>query len=125
MKTHRPASTARVVIRAAALGTFGVALLGPGTAFADAPSSWPDAPPVSGLDALTVFFLIPLALFLVISLLAALPSLVKGDSYRPGQPWLSEPEWFGGPRRGLESADETDQKAIESADEQGGAGARF
>lgn len=107
------------------MGAFSVALLGPGAAVADAPSTWEDAPHVSGLQALTVLFLIPFALFLVISLLAALPSLVKGGSYQPGQPWLSEGEWFGGPRGGVQAADEVDQKAIESPDNPGGAGARF
>ncbi len=119
-------SLSRAVTRGAALGTFIVVLLGSGAAFADVPSSWPDAPPVSGLQVLTVLFLIPLALFLVISLLAALPSMVKGGgSYRAGQPWLSEAEWFGGPRGGAEAAEQSDPKAIESAGSQGGAGARF
>jgi hypothetical protein len=74
---------------------------------------------------LTILFLIPFALFLVISLLAALPSLVKGSSYRAGQPWLGEPEWFGGPRGGVDAADDPDQKALGTTGDQGGAGARF
>lgn len=125
MKTHRPTWPIRTLTRGGALGTFCVVLLGSGVASADAPSSWEDTPPVSGLHALTILFLIPLALLLVISLLAALPSLIKGDSYRSGQPWLSQPEWFGGPRGGVEGTDEADQKVIEPAENQGGAGARF
>ena len=94
-------------------------------ASADTPSNWESSPDVSGFQALLVLFLIPAGLFLVISLLAALPSLVKGDSYEPGQAWRSEGEWFGGPRKGVAAADTTDQKQIESAGDQGGAGARF
>ena len=94
-------------------------------ASADAPSSWESSPDVSGFQALMVLFLIPLGLFLVISLLAALPSLVKGDSYEPGQAWRSEGEWFGGPLKGVAGADQVDPKQLESAGDQGGAGARF
>jgi len=94
-------------------------------ASADAPSSWESSPDVSGFQALLVLFLIPLGLFLVISLLAALPSLVKGDSYEPGQAWRSEGEWFGGPLKGVAGADQVDSKQLESAGDQGGAGARF
>jgi hypothetical protein len=102
-----------------------VVLLGSGAASADAPSSWENSPHVSGLQALTVYFLIPFGLFLLIALLAALPSMIRGSSYQPGQPWRSEAEWFGGPRGGVESPDGEDPKAIESAGNQGGAGARF
>lgn len=125
MITHRPASLIRALGRAAALGACSALLLGSGAAYADAPSTWENSPHVSGLHALTILFLIPFALFLVISLLAALPSLVKGDSYRAGQPWLGEAEWFGGPRAGLGAADGEDQKALDAADDRGGAGARF
>lgn len=121
--THRPASLARTLARGAALGVFSVVLLGAGTALADAPSSWESAPHVSGLHALIVLFLIPLGLFLLISLLASLPYLIKGDSYQAGQPWRGEAEWFGGPRGGVDAADE--RQAIGSPDDRGGAGARF
>ena len=60
----------------------------------------------------------------MISLLAALPSLVKGDPYEPGQAWRSEAEWFGGPLKGVAGADQVDPKQIETAGDQGGAGAR-
>jgi hypothetical protein len=101
----------------------GVTLAAP--ASADTPSNWENSPDVTGFDALVVLFLIPLGLFLVISLLAALPSLVKGDSYEPGQAWRSEGEWFGGPRKGVAGADQVDPKQIEAAGDRGGAGARF
>ena len=116
---------ARALLRAAVLGTFGVVLLGPGAAFADAPSTWQNSPHVSGLSYLIVLFLIPLGLGLVISLLVVLPSLVKGDSYQPGQQWLGDPEWFGGPRGGVQADEQASPKTLEPADKQGGAGARF
>src|ERR1700712_2117746 len=124
VKTHRPVSLSRALSRAAALGAFAVVLLGSGTASADAPSTWQDSPHVSGLQALTVYFLIPFGLFLLISLLAALPSMIRGSSYKAGQPWLGEPEWFGGPRGGVEAPADEERGAIESARNQGGAGAR-
>jgi len=101
----------------------GVAIAAP--ASADTPSNWESSPDVSGFQVLLVLFLIPLGLFIVVSLLAALPSLVKGDSYEPGQAWRSEGEWFGGPRKGIAAADQVDPKQIESAGDRGGAGARF
>ena len=48
---------------------------------------------------------IPLALFLLITLLVYLPSMAKGQRYQPGEPWRTEAEWFGGPRGGVEAAD--------------------
>ena len=100
-------------------GAFAAGVMLADPASADTPSNWENSPDVTGFDALVVLFLIPLGLFLVISLLAALPSLVKGDSYEPGQAWRSEGEWFGGPRKGL------DESSEESADNTGGAGARW
>ncbi len=101
------------------------AVAGAVPASADAPSTWENTPDVSGFQALLVLFLIPAGLFVVISLLAALPSLIKGDSYEPGQSWRSEGEWFGGPHKGVAGADHVDQAQIEAAGDRGGAGARF
>ncbi|MGI9155897.1 MAG: hypothetical protein ACR2FG_04580 [Marmoricola sp.] len=126
MMTHESAPVARLAARAAALGTFSVVLAGSGAAFADTPSTWEDSPHVSGADFLLVLFLIPAAVALVIALLVALPSLVKGgSSYHAGQPWLGESEWFGGPRGGLEDAEGADQQALEPGADRGGAGARY
>ena len=121
--THRPA--ARSAVRSVLAGALVAGVLFAVPASADAPSSWESSPDVSGFEALMVLFLIPLGLFIVISLLAALPSLVKGDSYEPGQAWRSEGEWFGGPLKGVAGADQVDPKQLESAGDQGGAGARF
>jgi hypothetical protein len=103
-----------------------------GAAFADAPEQWQDNGSVSPLHALLVLGVIPVGLFLLIVLLVYLPSMVRGQSYRPGHAWRSEPEWFGGPRGGVEAADRTDQPAAVgsgsaegSETEHGGASGRW
>jgi hypothetical protein len=91
-------------------------------AFATAPEQWGETPSVDPLHALLVIVLIPLGLFLLIALLTYLPSMIRGESaYRPGLAWRHEPEWFGGPREGLEKADRTDPEALEGAGQRGGA----
>lgn len=92
-------------------------------AFAAPPEAWPKAEPVSGLAFLLVLLLIPLGLALLVTVLAYVPVLVRGQNYTPGQAWRSENEWFGGPKDGLEAADQTDPNAAEG--ERGGASARW
>lgn len=113
----RPLRRAAVAL---SVGVFAAVLL-PSVAFADTPAAWEDSPHVSGLQYLVVLLLIPAGLFVVISILAALPSMISDKGYEPGQSWRSEPEWFGGPRKGVEAADEvtTDQIAA-SESERGG-----
>jgi hypothetical protein len=125
VKTHRSPSLARTAARATAVGVFLATTAALAPAFADEPTSWEDSPSVSVFHAVLILFLIPLGLALVIALLAALPSLIKGDSYEPGQAWRSEGEWFGGPRNGLEAADDADPKQLAAAGEQGGTGTSF
>ena len=91
-------------------------LLVPAVALADTPSTAPDAPHVSGLQYIVVLLLIPAGLFVVVALLAALPSMISDKGYEPGQSWRSEPEWFGGPRKGVEAADDVPAGAIEAAE---------
>ncbi len=103
-----------------------------GAAFADAPEQWQDNGSVSPLHALLILAVIPIGLFLLITLLVYLPSMSRGESYRPGQAWRNEPEWFGGPRGGVEAADRTEQPAAvgsgaahPSETEHGGASGRW
>jgi hypothetical protein len=98
---------ARTVAVAPAIGVMCLT----GAAFAEAPESWEDPPPVAPLHALLILFVIPLGLFLLITLLVCLPSMRRGESYQPGQLWRAEPEWFGGPRRGLDAVDENESAA--------------
>lgn len=108
-------STARRAVLAVSLTLFGL-LLAPVAAFADTPAAWQNEKHVSGLQFLLVLVLIPAGLFVVITLLAALPSMISDKGYQPGQSWRSEPEWFGGPRKGLEAADEVKPEQIEAAE---------
>ena len=103
-----------------------------GTAFADPPASWENNDQVSPLHVLFVFVIAPVGLFALITLLACLPAMMGKDKggYRSGQPWRSEPEWFGGPRGGVEAADRTERPlavggASDHEDERGGASGRW
>jgi hypothetical protein len=82
------------------------------TAFAEAPSTWADTPHVSAAHVILVLVVIPVALFALITLLVYVPSMKKGESYHPGQPWRSEAEWFGGPKGGVEAADRVQPAAV-------------
>ena len=53
---------------------------------------------MSKLEVLLVFGVIPLGIVLLISLLVALPSLLKGQ--RKLGSWDAQPEWYGGPTEG-------------------------
>lgn len=79
---------------------------------------------MSGLDFVIVLLLIPGGIALIITLLVMLPSLIKGDSYHPGQAWQGQPEWFGGPRKGADAALPPGTSTDEEHG-QGGAGAHF
>lgn len=118
VSTHREKSqqirtSVRRALLALGLALGGLALV-PTMALADTPSTAPDAPTVSGFEYLLVLVLIPAGLFAVVTLFAALPSMIRDKGYEQGQSWRSEPEWFGGPRKGVEAADET--KAIETGE---------
>ena len=97
-------------------------VLVPAASWADVPASAPDDPSVSGLQFLVVLLLIPLGLAGLIALLAALPSIVRDKGYQPGQSWRSGPEWFGGPTRGVEAADDVEPREIESGSTGGTSG---
>jgi hypothetical protein len=95
-------------------------------ALAAPPEQWPDGQAVGALDFLLVLFAIPLGLFIVIAVLAYVPSMARGEKYKPGLAWRNQNEWFGGPKDGLEAADQTDPQALEGAEtERGGASARW
>jgi hypothetical protein len=96
-------------------------------AFAVPPETW-QSQHTSTLHALLLLAGVPLLLFVVITLLVYLPSMRKGQSYQPGHVWRGEPEWFGGPRNGLEAADRAEPAAVGSgsgAETRGGASGRW
>lgn len=117
VKNHE-AQSRKQVRRAvlAALAALVVVVGLPSLASADTPADWATDPHVSGLDFLVVLVLIPVGLALVISLFAALPSMIRDRGYEPGQSWRAEAEWFGGPRKGVEATDELSPEQIETAE---------
>lgn len=119
VNTYQAPKLPRRRIRRAALSVsaaLAAVVATPAIAVADTPEAWENAPDVSGLEFLVVLVLIPVGLALVISLLAALPSLIRDRGYEPGQSWRAEAEWFGGPRKGVEAADELAPEQIEAAE---------
>ena len=121
----RKTSTSRAAVRALALLPAALVTTLATPALAAAPNGWPEVEPVSPMSFLLVLVLIPAGLFVLISLLVAIPSMARGDSsYQPGLAWRNEPEWFGGPRGGLEKVDQQPQTEV-STTEQGGASGRW
>ena len=95
-------------------------------ASADTPKDWEKAPDTSPLGFLLVLLIIPLGLFLVITLLTLLPSLASDKGYEPGQSWRGESEWFGGPTQGLAAADQVTHDQLQSSTSQtGGSSGRW
>jgi len=109
----------------AALGlVLGAALVTP--ASADVPQNWEQAPDVSPLGFLLVLVIIPLGLAAVIALLTVLPSMASDKGYEPGQAWRGQPEWFGGPTKGLQAAEDVTPQQIEAGSQTtGGTSARW
>lgn len=105
-------------VTAVVTSVIGVGLLSP--ALADTPQQWEKAPPVSALDFLLVLLLIPAGCAILIAVLAMLPSLGKNKGYEPGQAWRGESEWFGGPTKGIDAADEVPAATIEASSKQSG-----
>jgi hypothetical protein len=121
--SHQAPRSRSLVRRLGVLVSCVVALvLTPVAAFADTPASWDKPPSVSGLQFLVVLVLIPAGLALVISLLAALPSMIGDKGYEPGQAWRSEPEWFGGASKGVGAAEAVSDKELESGESSKGGG---
>jgi uncharacterized protein DUF5130 len=92
----RTSPTRRAVLRIGAVIVPAAALVAVAVpASAETPNSWPDAEPMSTLDALLVFVGIPAGLFVLIALLVMAPSVARGPRYRPGVTWLAHSEQFG------------------------------
>ena len=89
-----------------------------GPALADVPEGWSDPAEMSWGHLLVLIFAIPVALAIVISLLAALPGLVKGEGITGGH---AGGQWLGGPRKGTAELAAPDSETSEA----GGASARW
>jgi hypothetical protein len=123
VSSRGPLATARAAATAAtAAVTAGLVLLPATAAVASRP---PDdgAEPGSGfsvIETLLWFVVLPGALFVLIALLVAAPSMARGPRYRPGLGWWAAPIWFNGP----DDADNAVRKATATAGG-GGASARW
>jgi hypothetical protein len=95
--------TARTALRAAVLTATTALLVLPTTpAFAAAVLAHRDDgdEPGSGLSVLQtlgIYVGIPLALFVGIAVVVAVPGIARGPRYRPGVGWWAAPVWFNGP----------------------------
>jgi hypothetical protein len=92
-----------------------------GAALAAPPESWESPKHTSPLYVILVLGAIPVALFVLITLLVYLPSMTKGRHSQPGQEWGDEVEWFGGPREGLEAVRRHDAPAVTAGSGSSGA----
>ncbi|WP_445256959.1 hypothetical protein [Nocardioides aurantiacus] len=119
MLTHAPGRRSRrarrsLLVTTGALGlVLGAAAVTP--ASADTPAAWEQAPDVSVLGFLLVLVIIPVGIAAVVALLTVLPSMARDKGYEPGAAWRGEPEWFGGPSKGLGAADAVTPEQIEAA----------
>lgn len=89
---------------------------------ADVPEGWTGegAYEVNPVQAVLIFVGIPLALFVLITFLVLLPSLIRGERFTVGGQATAD-QWFGGPVKGtaeLPAPDDEESKA-------GGASARW
>lgn len=87
-------------------------------ALADVPENWSNPAPMSVGHLLVIIVAIPVGLALVISLLAVLPGLVRGEGLTGGH---AGGEWLGGPRQGTAELAGPDDEGTEA----GGASARW
>jgi hypothetical protein len=87
------------------------------------PEGWSDPEKVDPAYALALLVGGPILLFVVIAFLVYAPALARGERIAPG-PAEPENEWFGGPRQGVEAADQVDVKQLEGK-ETGGASGRW
>jgi hypothetical protein len=111
----------------AAVTTTGVALtLVAAPAVAAPPTSWEVADNDSALDALLLLGGVPLLIIAVIALLTYLPSMMRSRSTGSALAFQEKPEWFGGPRQGVDSEAVVDaDPTTTSSTDKGGASARW
>lgn len=101
---HKHSNVVRRLVRTAALVPGVLVLTMAAPVFAAPPEKWPEPNNDSTLHALLVLGGIPVLLFVGISLLVALPSMLAGQKYDATVAFRDQPEWFGGPRTGVDAA---------------------
>lgn len=113
-RTSRVRRTALVLASSAVLVTL------PGRADADVPENWSNPAPVDGFELFLIIAAIPVVLALLITLVVALPGLMRGEGLTSGPPVIDS-QWLGGPSKTtdeLAGPDDADSQA-------GGASARW
>jgi hypothetical protein len=85
----------------------------------DVPVGWSDPAAVDPLHAVLVLVGIPLALFVLITAVIYVPSLIRGERLAPGAAPV-ENQWLGGPRSGT-----AELTGADSDTEAGGASGRW
>jgi hypothetical protein len=108
----------RRLTRAAALAVVVGLPLAATPSYAQVPENWSDPKSVDGLHALLVLGGIPLALFVLITLLVMAPSLAKGERAAHD---TGDSDWFGGPGKGTNEL----ESASSEPSETGGASGRW
>ena len=93
-------------------------------ALAAPPEAWPEPDNGSVLDNLLFLLGVPLLVFVLLTLLVYLPSMMKRQSSEPALAFRERPEWFGGPRKGVEASGSTAAGETHAADK-GGSSARW
>jgi ABC-type amino acid transport system permease subunit len=91
-------------------------------ALASPPTTWQKPQSEGFQHYLLVLGGIPLLVIVLVTLLVYLPSMIKGQSSEGAVAFQDHPEWFGGPRRGVDATEET---APADRSKQGGASARW
>jgi hypothetical protein len=92
-------------------------------ALAAPPDTWDNSDNGPLLNDLMFLIGVPLAVIAVVTLLTYLPSLARGQSSHQEPSFRDNPEWFGGPRRGVDATSEAD--APEESSSKGGASAQW
>ncbi len=85
----------RRAIRASVLALPVAVVLTGGAAYADTPAAWEEADNPPGIEMLLIFGGITLGIALLISVLAAAPSIMRGDRHQRDVKSWNDPEWFG------------------------------
>jgi hypothetical protein len=106
----------RAAVTAGSFVAASAVLVGP--ALADVPEGWAPKTHMSWGHLLVLILAIPVGVAVVISVLVALPGLVKGEGFTGGRP---EGQWIGGPRRGTSELAAPDDENSQA----GGASARW
>ncbi len=102
MTTTLTAIRRLLVVAAAGLWLGAASLVLAAPASADVPEGWNEPPAIDKLEAILLLAGLPLLLFVVITFLVYVPSIIRGERIAPGHPG-TENQWLGGPRK---SADE-------------------